>query len=72
MILEQLRKHLEQQIEGHEFLRAQSAQAEVSLAQQLEQARANTQFLAGKLTMAREALAALKAGAPSDAGSGNG
>lgn len=72
MTLEQIRKHLEQQLEGHEALRAQSAQAEVSLAQQLEQARANTQFLAGKLTMAREALAALNAGAPSDAGSGNG
>ena len=42
----------------------------LGLAQQLEQARANTHFLAGKLTMAREALAALNAGAPSDAGSG--
>lgn len=72
MTLDQIRKHLEQQIEGHEALRVQSAQTEAALAQQLEQARANTQFLAGKLTMAREVLAALNAGAPSDAGSGNG
>ncbi len=70
MTLDAIRAHLEKQIEGHETLRAQSAQNENALAQQLEQARANTHFLAGKLTMAREALAALNAGAPSDAGSG--
>jgi hypothetical protein len=70
MTLETFRLHFQQQIDGHENLRAQSAQNEVALAQQLEQARANTNFLAGKVTMAREALAALNAEAQPKSGGG--
>lgn len=56
---ESLRAHLKGQVEGHQALHGKSLSAELELKRQLEQAVANTHFLAGKLTAFQEVLAAM-------------
>ncbi len=73
MNVENFRAHLKGQIEGHQGLHSKSVSAELELKRQLEQATANTHFIAGKLTAFQEALAAMpKAEASPGTGGGNG